>query len=89
MGQLERRMKETFRIRKKVAIAELMAKALPIMDQLSNDPEFEKALQDRLAHIERGELWLTPAMAKYSPMIMRLEQIRVQIAKIRAAVWRG
>ena len=77
--------KEAFAIRKKLAIAELMAKAAPIMERLTNNPEFDAAMQDRLAHIERGELWLTPAMVKYSPLIMQLEQIRTQIANIRAA----
>ena len=79
--------KEEFTKRKKLAIDELMKKATSIMDQLANDPEFDIAIQDRLAHIERGELWITPAAMKYAPMIMQLEQIRVQISKIRAATY--
>jgi len=79
--------KEIFLLRKKIAIAKLVAKADPIMSQLSNDPEFEKAIQDRLEHIERGELWITPAAAKYAPMIMQLDQIRCQIANISATTW--
>jgi len=79
--------KEAFITRKKIAIAQLMAKAWPIMEQLANDPELDAAIQDRLAHIERGELWITPAAIKYAPLFMQLEMIRAQIERIRSAPW--
>lgn len=81
--------KEAFAIRKKLAIAELVAKALPIMEQLANDPELDAAIQDRLEHIERGELWLTPAAMKYASLFMQLEMIRAQSARIRSTTWTG
>lgn len=79
--------KEVFLIRKKLAIAELTVKAKPIMEQLANDPELDAAIHDRLAHIERGELWITPAAIRYAPLFMQLEMIRSQIASIRATTW--
>lgn len=79
--------KDAFLARKKIAIAQLVEKAWPIMEQLANDPELDAAIQDRLAHIERGELWITPAMIKYAPLFMQLEMIRAQIERIRSTAW--
>ena len=81
--------RKEFEISKKLAIAKLAAEALPIVKELSDDPDLGLAIQDRLDHIERGELWITPAMLKYSPMIMRLEQIRTQMENVKATMWAG
>jgi predicted DNA-binding ArsR family transcriptional regulator len=70
---------------KKATIAELSEKADVIMDRLLSDPEFKKAMEDRRAHIERGELWITPAAIKYSLMIAQVNQIRAMIGVISAA----
>ena len=79
--------KENFLENKKRAIAELVIKANYIMKQLKDDPEFEPAMQDRAAHIERGELWLTPAAIKYAPIFAQLAQIQLQINAIRATAF--
>ena len=76
--------KDEFLERKKIAIEQLTIKANNIINQLKSDPEFENAMSDRIDHIERGELWLTPSAIKYAQLFMQLAMINSKINRIRS-----
>lgn len=78
-------MKKIDRLKgKRIALNKLSIESMLIAAEMLTTPGYVAAIIDRQKHIDRGELWLTPAMVKFSPFYQKLAALQAKMSAVRA-----
>ena len=78
-------MKKIDRLKgKRKALISINIKLLQTYFEMITSPGFTEAVIERHQYIARGELWITPAMVKFSTFKTRIALLELKISAIRS-----